>query len=340
VEIGIPVDDLGFDDREVAPGWIMPISAFFSAENNRALYRYDFGDDWNHDVRLEKILPRKPDAIYPVCLAGSRACPPEDCGGTWGYEDMLQILEDPDHDEYEGTIEWLGEDFDPDEFNAADIRFSDPEKRWRYAFLDEEDDDEFAFDPWDEDDDFWEEDYEPWEYDDGAGKDDDDLRRALRRLSRQRMFEIWESAKSGDLDGLTEEEQLTARIMMDHQEEFHNDFEFADVTYDREYDPETDYDPFLHITLHVVVENQLEAKEPIEAFQFYNAMIKKRCSPHEAVHMIGAILAPLMFLTLKTGQPFEPETYKRLLKKYKTRNPQKIFDLLENETALEFPDED
>ena len=73
-------------------------SEFFSTENKRALYLYDFGDDWNHDVRLEKILPRKPDTNYPICLAGNRACPPEDCGGTWGYEDTLRILADPDHD--------------------------------------------------------------------------------------------------------------------------------------------------------------------------------------------------------------------------------------------------
>jgi len=110
---------------------------FFSTENNRALYLYDFGDDWNHDIRLEKILPRKPNIDYPLCVSGNRACPPEDCGGTWGYADMLNILANPESDEYEQTIEWLGEDFDPDDFDKADIRFSDPKERWRYAFSNE-----------------------------------------------------------------------------------------------------------------------------------------------------------------------------------------------------------
>ena len=80
-------------------------------------YVYDFGDDWLHEVEVEQISPFERGAGYPRCLAGRRACPPEDCGGVYGYDRMLSALRsksDPERREY---LEWLGRDWDPDEFD-------------------------------------------------------------------------------------------------------------------------------------------------------------------------------------------------------------------------------
>jgi hypothetical protein len=87
------------------------------APKGRFVYEYDFGDSWRHDVLVEKILPVEAKAHYPRCLTGKRACPPEDCGGVWGYADLLKTLNDPRHPEHEEMLEWLGGDWDPEEFS-------------------------------------------------------------------------------------------------------------------------------------------------------------------------------------------------------------------------------
>ena len=88
-----------------------------SSERERLVYEYDFGDGWEHDILVEKILPAEKGKRYPICITGKRACPPEDCGGIWGYAELLEIIQDPDHEEYEEKMEWLGEEFDPEEFD-------------------------------------------------------------------------------------------------------------------------------------------------------------------------------------------------------------------------------
>ena len=84
-------------------------------------YEYDFGDSWDHEVLLEKVLPVEADAHYPRCLKGKRACPPEDCGGIWGYEDLLKILADKKHPEYDTYFEWVGGELDPEAFDLEEI---------------------------------------------------------------------------------------------------------------------------------------------------------------------------------------------------------------------------
>jgi len=84
------------------------------------VYEYDFGDSWEHELKIEKVIPPESGARYPVCLAGERACPPEDCGGPWGYEQMLQVLNDPDHEEHEEMREWVGEEFNPERFDLGE----------------------------------------------------------------------------------------------------------------------------------------------------------------------------------------------------------------------------
>lgn len=85
------------------------------------VYEYDFGDSWEHEIALEKILPAEAGVRYPLCLAGQRACPPEDCGGVWGYGDLLDALQDEEHPDREELLEWLGEGFDPEAFHLAQV---------------------------------------------------------------------------------------------------------------------------------------------------------------------------------------------------------------------------
>jgi hypothetical protein len=100
----------------------MKISDLLNNEEERILYEYDFGDGWEHEIILEKILPGEGNELgKPICLAGKMNCPPEDCGGIRGYSDMLEILKNPDHEEYESFIVWLGGKFDPEHFNLSRV---------------------------------------------------------------------------------------------------------------------------------------------------------------------------------------------------------------------------
>ncbi len=84
-------------------------------------YEYDFGDGWAHEILLEKIL-NDYDSAHPVCLAGKRSCPPEDCGGPFGYEDLLKIISDPEHEQHKEFLEWLGgEVYDPEYLDIEEI---------------------------------------------------------------------------------------------------------------------------------------------------------------------------------------------------------------------------
>ena len=162
----------------------------------------------------------------------------------------------------------------------------------------------------------------------------EEIRNHLRQVSREKMYELWGRAKERNYEGLNDEEKRIAKIMVEHEDEFHNQFEFADLTYDHDYDPDTEYNPFLHITIHSIVEAQLEQKEPIETLQFYNAIRKKKCSHHDTIHFVGQILSCLIFDVMKHKQPFNLELYRKLLKKYKSRNPEKFMELLENDPLL------
>ena len=85
------------------------------------IYEYDFGDGWEHNILLEKILPFDVKQKLPIFLGGERSGPPEDCGGFSGYEVLLDAIKDPKHPEHEEMLDWLGEDFDPEYFNLDKI---------------------------------------------------------------------------------------------------------------------------------------------------------------------------------------------------------------------------
>ncbi len=120
-EFGNPDPELGFsDERQVTLGELIDLGARFR-------YAYDFGDDWEHEITVEDLLDADPDTHYPVLVAANGACPPEDCGGRWGYANLREILADPDHDEHQEMLEWLGLDnaseFDPAAVTTEDIDY-------------------------------------------------------------------------------------------------------------------------------------------------------------------------------------------------------------------------
>jgi len=80
-------------------------------------YIYDFGDDWEHKIKLEKTLPFDPEMKHPQCIAGQYACPPEDVGGVDGYIDFLDAIRNPAHEEHASMLAWIGGGFDPLTFN-------------------------------------------------------------------------------------------------------------------------------------------------------------------------------------------------------------------------------
>jgi hypothetical protein len=99
----------------------LKISDLLKKGKDKIDYEYDFGDSWHHDIILEKILPGDEKLKYPICIDGKLACPPEDCGGIWGYANLLEILKHPDHEEYEEYFEWFGGEFDPNKFDKDEI---------------------------------------------------------------------------------------------------------------------------------------------------------------------------------------------------------------------------
>jgi hypothetical protein len=88
---------------------------------DRIGYLYDFGDDWQHLLLLENTRAVQPATVYPACLAGARATPPEDVGGSSGYEEFLQAIVDPNHEEHDHMISWVGIPFDLEAFDLNQI---------------------------------------------------------------------------------------------------------------------------------------------------------------------------------------------------------------------------
>jgi hypothetical protein len=136
-----PEDD-GDEDTEFASDIL--IGQAFRKANDKWTYVYDFGDSWEHEILLEKIVDLEPGVDYPVCLEGERACPPEDCGGIMGYQNLLLVLKNPKDPEYKELVEWLGTaEFDPEYFDKEEVNaeLHDPE-HW----VDEDEDLDFEED--------------------------------------------------------------------------------------------------------------------------------------------------------------------------------------------------
>ena len=108
-------------ELDAKDGRTVTLETIVRREKDKFLYEYDFGDSWEHELLVETRLPLEEGKRYPICLAGKRACPPEDCGGIWGYASFLEAIRDPEHPEHDEMLEWVGSEFDPDAFDLDEI---------------------------------------------------------------------------------------------------------------------------------------------------------------------------------------------------------------------------
>ena len=120
------------DWRDTVDAKSIKISKLLNKEKDKLDYTYDYGDGWEHKITLEKII----DVIninqkLPTCIKGKRACPPEDCGGSWGYETLLETIANKKHPEHKDMLEWLGDEFDPEEFDIDDVNDCLHDDCWR-----------------------------------------------------------------------------------------------------------------------------------------------------------------------------------------------------------------
>ena len=118
---GVPDPDSWLGGPECVNEKKVYIFDVFGAVGDKAEYTYDFGDTWEHSIKVEKVLAPEPDMNYPVCTAGKRNGPPEDCGGVYGYYNLIAVLQDPTHKDHEGLLEWVGGEFDPEAFSVEEI---------------------------------------------------------------------------------------------------------------------------------------------------------------------------------------------------------------------------
>ena len=109
IEYGQPEPDYGLELRDENKA---KLANLIKQEKAKFFYTYDFGDSWEHTILVEKILPKKPKVSYPLCIKAKRACPPESCGGAWGYMEFLEAIQNPTHPEHESYLEWVGGSFD------------------------------------------------------------------------------------------------------------------------------------------------------------------------------------------------------------------------------------
>lgn len=115
-----PYGDPDWDER-VSNSAKARLQDVMPAKGARLIYQYDFGDGWEHVIEVVAVHPPEPGARYPRCLAGERACPPEDCGGPHSYPEFLAALADPRHPEHEELTEWIGGKFDADAFDVGEV---------------------------------------------------------------------------------------------------------------------------------------------------------------------------------------------------------------------------
>lgn len=138
LRIGMPDEETG--DTNILLGWETAVKNHLKSIGSTANYAYDFGDGWEHIITLEAALPTVEAINYPICVAGERACPPEDCGGIPGFEDLLETLKNGKAAEKKELNAWLKNHaknyypFLPETFDPQAVIFDDPELRWANAF--------------------------------------------------------------------------------------------------------------------------------------------------------------------------------------------------------------
>jgi len=107
-------------DIEIMDSRKMTLKEIFQGGRTSFLYEYDLGDSWRHEITLLGTMEGESEE-KPGCTAGARACPPEDCGGITGYYELLAALSDPNHEDHDAMLEWVGGKFNPDAFDVAAV---------------------------------------------------------------------------------------------------------------------------------------------------------------------------------------------------------------------------
>lgn len=118
LHIGVPYEE---SYTEITDSLEILVHEILKKKGDKILYTYDFGDDWRHDIIVEKAEPLVSTDIVPICIKGKGNCPPEDCGGVWGYQHLREIVKDKKHPEYEEMLEWLGGDLYLEPFDIEDV---------------------------------------------------------------------------------------------------------------------------------------------------------------------------------------------------------------------------
>jgi hypothetical protein len=108
-------------EQDVANERKVKLSQLLDRDVKKFRYAYDMGDDWQHTIQIEKVLPAEAGVRYPRCIDGKRACPPEDCRGPWGYADLLEALQKPKTPRQEELLEWIGGEFDAEAFDPEAV---------------------------------------------------------------------------------------------------------------------------------------------------------------------------------------------------------------------------
>jgi hypothetical protein len=125
---GVPESD-EFEELDLIDESKTQLGKVLRSEGDSMTYEYDFGDDWQHEVVLEKIQRVEAALPRPVCLGGERRCPPEDVGGIHGYQEFLEAILDPKHEQYEQLVRWAGGHFH-DEFDAKSVNAKLSRMHW------------------------------------------------------------------------------------------------------------------------------------------------------------------------------------------------------------------
>jgi hypothetical protein len=131
IHFGDPEND-EFGERDICDEMDYTLKTLGLREGSHFTYEYDFGDNWKHKLTVEKILPVEKGIHYPYCIKGKRACPPEDVGGYMGYANFLEAINNPEHDEHESYLVWIGGKFDPEAFDLNEVN----QRLFQYAYKD------------------------------------------------------------------------------------------------------------------------------------------------------------------------------------------------------------
>ncbi len=119
IELDSGEDDFLFSRKITVSSEDAILKDYLKKTKQKFQYEYDFGDGWIHNIVVEKFLPKEENKFYPVCIAGKKNCPPEDCGGIGGFYYMLEALNDKNHPEHEDWSGWI-ESYDPEHFDIEE----------------------------------------------------------------------------------------------------------------------------------------------------------------------------------------------------------------------------